>query len=107
MHLEYDGTVDAASVEVDGPTPPGRVDGTERLDRDRLIKFDADDRILVYEFHHVRRLGVKLDDLEHRDELRAIFREAGIPERTWGTPIEAGRRRVIRKERPASGHVPA
>ncbi len=101
--VEYDEVADAASVEVDGPTPPGRIDGTERLDRDRLIKFDAEDRILVYEFHHVRRLGVKLDDLEHRDELRALFREAGVAERDWGTPLDAGRRRIAKQAAPKRG----
>ena len=92
MELRYDPRADAASVEVDGPTPPGRVDGSEQLDQDRVIKFDADDRILVYEFHHVRRHGVKLDDLDHRDELRALFREAGFAERDWSTPVGTGRR---------------
>lgn len=91
MELRYDPSVDAATVEVDGPTPPGRVDGSEQLDQDRFVKFDAEDRILVYEFHHVRRHGVKLDDLDHRDELRAVFREAGFAERGWSAPIPTRR----------------
>ena len=92
MHLEYDETVDAASVEVAGPIPPGGVAFTEELDQDRNVRYNADDRVIEYEFLNVRRYGVKLDDLEHREELRALFREAGFTERDWGTPVGAGRR---------------
>ena len=65
---------------------------TEELDQDRNVRYDADDRVIEYEFLNVCRYGVKLDDLEHRDELRALFREAGFAERDWGTPVGAGRR---------------
>ena len=92
MHLQYDETVDAASVEVIGPIPRGGVAFTEELDQDRNVRYDADDRVIEYEFLNVRRFGVKLDDLEHRDELRALFREAGFAERDWGTPVGSGRR---------------
>jgi uncharacterized protein YuzE len=91
MQLDYDERGDAAFVYLDGPLMPGSVDGTERLDADRFIKIDVDDRILAYEFLNVRRYGVRLDDLEHRDALRALFREAGFVERDWGHPIPTRR----------------
>ena len=92
MELDYDARADAAFVYVNGPLEPGSVDGTERLDRDRNVKIDADDRVLAYEFLNVRRHGVRLDDLEHRDELRALFHEAGFAERDWSAPLSAMRR---------------
>ena len=86
MKLTYDEHVDAAYVYVAGPIPPGGVDYTEELDRDRNIDRDADGVILGYEFLNVRRYGVRLDDLEHREELARIFRDAGFAERDWSTP---------------------
>ena len=90
--VEADETVDAASVEVNGPIPRGGVAFTDELDQGRNVRYDADDWIIEYEFPNVRRYGVKLDDLEHRDELRALFQAAGFAERDWGTPVGAGRR---------------
>ncbi len=89
MRLDYSGQADAASVEVRGPIPRGGVAFTEELDQDRNVRYDADDRIIEYEFLNVRRYGVRLDDLEHRDELRALFREAGFGERDWSAPNPA------------------
>jgi uncharacterized protein YuzE len=86
MKLKYDEHVDAAYVEVAGPIPPGGVDYTEELDQDRNVDRDADEVILGYEFLNVRRYGVRLDDLDHRDELAQVFRDAGIKERDWSTP---------------------
>jgi uncharacterized protein YuzE len=86
MKLTYDEHVDAAYVDVAGPIPPGGVDYTEELDQDRNIDRDANDAILGYEFLNARRYGVRLDDLEHRDDLARIFRDAGIKERDWSTP---------------------
>jgi len=91
MKMRYDAAVDAAFVEVHGPIPPGGTDANARLDQDRSVKYDADDRIIGYEFLNVRRHGVRLDDLEHRDELRVLFREAGFSERDWGAPIPTRR----------------
>lgn len=99
MKLDYDERADAASVEVDGPIPPGGVAFTEELDQDRNVRYDTDDRIIEYEFLDVRRHGVRLDDLEHRDELRRLFREAGFSERDWGTPYPE---RWSRARQPAS-----
>ena len=92
MELKYDTHADAASVVVSGPVPRGGVAFTKELDQDRNIRYDADDRVIEYEFHHVRRHGVKVDDLEHRDALRALFRAAGFSERDWSTPIPTRRR---------------
>ena len=89
MKLEYDAQVDAAYVYVSGPIPPGGVDAHERLDQDRMVDYDAEDRIIGYEFLNVRRYGVRLDDLEHREELGRLFREAGFNERDWGAPLSA------------------
>jgi uncharacterized protein YuzE len=94
MRLEYDERADAVYVEVAGPIPDGGVDSTEELDQDRNVNRDGNDRVVGYEFLNARRLGVKLDDLEHRDELARLFRDAGFPERTWGSPrpVKEGRR---------------
>jgi uncharacterized protein YuzE len=89
MKLTYDPQVDAASVLVQGPIQPGDIDDTERLDQDRIVDYDADDRVIAYEFLNVKRYGVRLDDLEHRDELARLFREAGFKERDWGAPLSA------------------
>ncbi len=91
MKLEYDAQVDAAYVEVRGPIPPGGVDYTDSLDADRNVDYDTEDRIIGYEFLNVRRYGVRLDDLEHREELARLFREAGFQERNWSTPADSGR----------------
>ena len=92
MELNYDQQGDAAFVYVSGPLAPGSIGGTKQLDQDRLIRFDREDRILAYEFLGVRRFGVRVDDLEHRDELRALFRAAGFTERDWSAPLSAMRR---------------
>lgn len=94
MNLTYDERVDAAYVYAAGAIPLGGVDATEELDQDRNVDYDIDDRIIGYEFLNVRRDGVRLDDLEHRDELRRLFCEAGFAERDWGSPRPAARPRV-------------
>ena len=99
MKLEYDPQADAASVLVSGPDVPGRRDALDRLDADRLIHYDAADDIIEYEFLNVRRYGVRLDDLEHRAELAALFAEAGFRERDWGHAIPT---RVVRRRDPAA-----
>jgi uncharacterized protein YuzE len=101
MKLRYDAQVDAASVEVRGPISPGSVDATEPLDEDRLVHYDSNDEIIEYEFLNVKRYGVRLDDLEHREELAALFREAGFQERDWSTPWGSGW--VIRRRDRATG----
>jgi uncharacterized protein YuzE len=100
MKLTYDQEVDAVYVEVRGPILDGGIDGTERLDADRNIDYDADDTIIGYEFLNVRRFGVRLDDLEHRDELSVLFKEAGFQERDWSSPISTN---VVRRRDRAAG----
>ena len=94
MNLKYSEWGDVAFVEVAEPIPPGGVDFTEELDRDRNVKYDAEDRIVGYEFLNVRRFGVRLDDLEHREDLARLFREAGFSERDWSTPRSTAKPRV-------------
>ena len=87
MQLKYDPQVDAASILVDGPIVPGGDHHKEQLDADRFVRYsDVDGSILQYEFLNVRRFGVRLDDLEHREELARLFKEAGFHERDWGHP---------------------
>src|SRR5687767_9972405 len=93
MRMTYSAGADAASVLVRGPVTPGGDHHKERLDADRFIRYDADEQVIEYEFLNVRRYGVRLDDLEHREELAALFREAGFEERDWGHPIPTKVRR--------------
>ena len=96
MELKYDHRADAAAVRTRGEIPPGGVADTERLDADRLVHYDEAGAILKYEFLNVRRFGVRLDDLQHRDELAALFSREGFVERDWGHPIPTKRRRPRR-----------
>lgn len=100
MKLTYDQHADAAYVDVRGPIPDGGVRETERLDADRNVDYDAEDRIVGYEFLNVRRFGVRLDDLEHRAELAELFRDAGFQERDWSHPIPT---RVVHRRDRAAG----
>jgi uncharacterized protein YuzE len=87
MKLKYDERADAAYVTVGREERDGTVDSTERRDQDRNVDYEAEDRIIGYEFLNVRRFGVRLDDLEHRAELARLFRDAGFEERDWGAKI--------------------
>jgi hypothetical protein len=101
MELRYDPKADAASVLVRGPIEPGGKHHKDRLDEDRFIRYsDRDNAIIQYEFLNVKRYGVQLDDLEHREELAALFRAAGIQERDWGHPIPTN---VVRRRDTAAG----
>lgn len=96
MELRYDPRVDAASVLLQGEIEPGGDHHKERLDADRFVRYAAGGDVLEYEFLNPRRYGVKLDDLEHRDELARLFAEAGFSERDWGHAIPT---KVIRRRR--------
>ena len=76
MMLKYDQEADAAYVSVAGPIPEGAVRRSEDVSRgdqyERGIDYDAEGRILGYEFLNVSR-GVDLSSLPHRDELASLF----------------------------------
>jgi uncharacterized protein YuzE len=77
MKFRYDPSVDAGYVTVGADIEPGTIDYTERLGPDRFVDYDAEDRVLGYEFLNVRR-GVDLSDLPHADELAAVFKAHGF-----------------------------
>lgn len=87
MELKYDPVVDAVAIRTGGAIQPGTIDDTEQLDADRLVHYDVHGNVLKYEFLNAKRYGVRLDDLEHREELAALFAEAGFSERDWSHPI--------------------
>jgi hypothetical protein len=97
MELRYDPKADAASVLVCGPVEPGGEHHEDGLDEDRFVRYhDSDDAIVQYEFLNVKRYGVRLDDLEHREALAPIFRDAGLRERDRGHPVSTT---VVRRQR--------
>jgi hypothetical protein len=73
---------------------------SECLDTDWIVRYGADGHALMYSFLNVRRFGVRLDDLEHRAELAALFKEAGFQKRDWSHPIS---NRVIHRRNRAAG----
>lgn len=91
MKLRYDPVADAVSVDVRGPILPGETDAHERLDEDRSVRYGADGHPVGYQFLNARRYGVRLNDLQHRDELRALLREFDFVERDWGSPVSTRR----------------
>jgi uncharacterized protein YuzE len=76
MMLRYDPEADAAYVSIAGPIPEGGVDRTENVSRrdqfERGIDYDAEGRVLGYEFLNVSR-GVDLTGLPHEADLAALF----------------------------------
>jgi len=98
MELRHDDTVDAASVLVRATPDACAAHFKERLHQDRFVRYrDSDDAVLEYAFLNVGCHGVRLDDLEHQDELRALFRAAGFKERGWGAPLSA--LKVVKRRR--------
>ena len=87
MHMTYDEKTDVARVRVRPTIAPEDVADSERLDTDRLVRYDADGPALTYEFLNARRFGIRVDDLEDRAALAALFREAAFVERDGGHPI--------------------
>jgi hypothetical protein len=97
MELQYDAKADAASILVCGQIEPSGDHHKDRLDADRFVRYrDSDNAIIQYEFLNVKRYGVRLDDLEHHDELATLFRGEGFQVRDWGHPIPT---HVIRRRR--------
>jgi len=101
MRLIYDQRGDSAAVLVAGEIGPDDTADVQQLDADRIVRYDAHGRPIEYQFLDAKASGVKLDDLEHRDELARLFKEAGFTERTWSTPL--GPKIVHRRRRQAAG----
>ena len=95
MKLIYDAKADSVAVLVHGEIGPDDTADVRQLDVDRIVRYDEDDRPVEYQFFNARRLGVRLDDLDHHAELASLFHEAGFAERDWSEPIRvtAERRR--------------
>src|SRR5436305_1210718 len=87
MMLKYDQDGDAAAVLIDGEIGPHDTVDVRELDADRIARYGAGGRVIEYQFFNVRRYGVRLDDLNQHEELASLFRDAGIQERDWSTPI--------------------
>jgi hypothetical protein len=99
MQLKYYEQSDSAIVLTAGEIGPDDTADVRELDCDRIVRYDAADRAIEYQFFNVRRHGVRLDDLDSADDraaLSRLFREAGFLERTWGTPISY---KVVRRRR--------
>lgn len=99
MWLRYDERGDAAAVLIYGEIGPDDTVDVRQLDSDRIARYGEDGRVIEYQFFNVRRYGVRLDDLDWRDEMSVLFRDAGIQERDWSTPIQV--RAVRRRDRAA------
>ncbi len=103
MRLIYDPKGDSVAVLVSGEIGPDDTADVRELDCDRIVRYDANDHAIEYQFFNVERHGVRLDDIDdtaHRSELVRVFREAGFRERDWSQPIEAS---VIRRRDRAAG----
>lgn len=87
MRVRYDQQADSVAVLVHGEIGPGDSADVRQLDVDRIVRYGSDERPIEYQFFNARRLGVRLDDLPHRAELSALFKEAGFAERDWSEPI--------------------
>jgi hypothetical protein len=90
MKLKYFEQGDSAIVLTAGEIGPNDTADVRELDVDRIVRYDAGGRAIEYQFFNVRRLGVRLDDLESaadRAEMARLFREAGFRERDWSEPI--------------------
>jgi hypothetical protein len=103
MELIYDQQGDSAAVLTNGEIGPENTADVQEQDSDRIVRYDADGRIIEYQFFNVRRYGVRLNDLADRDELAALFRAAGISERDWSQPVVVTAIRRRRRRDAAAG----
>lgn len=87
MELRYDQRADAAAVLTNGEIGPEDTADVEELDADRIVRFDAHGQVIEYQFFNVRRYGVRVNDLPHREALETLFQRAGIAERDWSEPV--------------------
>ncbi len=77
MDFEYTRSADALYVGFDDRYVAYTIDISRNGYYERGIDYDAEDRILGYEFLNVSH-SVDLSDLPHRDELATLFAERGI-----------------------------
>src|SRR6187551_3375219 len=101
MVMRYDQQGDAAAVLVNGEIGPNDTVDVRQLDSDRIARYDAAGQVIEYQFFTVRRHGVRLEDLEHREQLAVLFHEVSIPERDRSTPVKVVR--VDRRRNIAAG----
>src|SRR3954447_9892674 len=88
MELIYHQQGDTAAVLVRGEIGPNDTADVRQLDNDRIVRYGTDGRPIEYQFFNARRLGVRIDDLEHAEELARLFLGAGVRQRTWSDPVE-------------------
>jgi hypothetical protein len=88
MILKYDERGDTAAVLMDGEIGPDDTADVRELDADRIARYNESGRVIEYQFFNARRYGVRLDDLDRRDELTRVFRDVGMPERDWSAPVK-------------------
>jgi len=87
MQLVYDQKGDSVAVLTRGEIGPDDTADVHELDSDRIVRLDTSGTVIEYQFFNVRRYGVRLDDLEHREALSQLFAEGGFKERDWSHPI--------------------
>jgi YD repeat-containing protein len=78
MKIEYDPRGDAAYVTAGAEVVPGSIADNERFGEDRRVDYDAEGRVLGYEFLNVRRFGVDVAGLPHADKVAAAFKARGF-----------------------------
>jgi hypothetical protein len=88
MELIYHQQGDTAAVLVHGEIGPNDTADVRQLDNERIVRYGEDGRPIEYQFLDAHRLGVRVNDLEHADELAQLFLGAGIRLRTWSDPVE-------------------
>jgi|SRR3954454_10987283 hypothetical protein len=88
MELIYHQQGDTAAVLVHGEIGPNDTADVQQLDNDRIVRYGTDGHPIEYQFFNARRLGVRVNDLEHADKLSRLFIGAGISQRTWSDPVE-------------------
>jgi hypothetical protein len=98
MDLIYHQQGDSAAVLVHGEIGPDDTAEVQQLDNDRIVRYGEHGHPIEYQFFNARRLGVRVNDLEHADELSRLFDGAGIPQRTWSDPVEVIEVRMRRRD---------
>ncbi len=89
MKIEYDRRGDVAYATVGPAIEPGTIAAVERFGEDRRVDYDAEGRVLGYEFLNVRRFGVDVAGLPYADEVAAAFKAAASASRRASAPTSA------------------